>query len=291
MTIHNSLDIDNIVQCISKYSYTGSAKRDGNYITKKPNVKTDYVKTDYVKTDYVKTDYVKTDYVKMDYAKTDYVKTDYVKTDQNPKHETPEFFSTSLSDSLFWCYFFMKSGEIEYEKLFNKSDLTAKNIKINLIEDVRKHKNTLKQYKLDTITNIDSNLANDTFLSRETFISLCIIHKLNVLMVFSNNTYFEWVDESDEPLENIYLVKETTDGYKKRYSVKNASVHELDTYKATHFKLDNLKKPILSVSSYKVYELVNICKMLNIQTSNIYKENGKYKSKSELYEIIRTAFK
>jgi hypothetical protein len=48
--------------------------------------------------------------------------------------------------------------------------------------------------------------------------------------------------------------------------------------------MDNVDKPIKSVSAYKVSDLMDICNKLAIVTKN--EETGKNKSKSELYESI-----
>jgi len=50
------------------------------------------------------------------------------------------------------------------------------------------------------------------------------------------------------------------------------------------YKLDSLNKPIKSLSSYKVSELLNIANKLAIEIIN--KQTGKNKTKNELYESI-----
>ena len=51
-----------------------------------------------------------------------------------------------------------------------------------------------------------------------------------------------------------------------------------------HDKLDNIDKPIKSMSGYKISELVEICEKLAIDTVN--KETNKPKCKKDLYEAI-----
>jgi hypothetical protein len=115
-------------------------------------------------------------------------------TNSNSKNEKPaniikstikksDLFIPNQQDSLFWCFYIMKNGEISYETLNNKNSLVAKQIKIDLVSTIRKNKDTLKIYKFDTKTNIENNLANDNNINSKTFLSLCAIENMNVIYI------------------------------------------------------------------------------------------------------------
>ena len=48
---------------------------------------------------------------------------------------------------------------------------------------IRKNKDIVKTYKFDTISSIESNLANDNNLNKKTFLTLCSIENINIIYV------------------------------------------------------------------------------------------------------------
>ena len=95
-----------------------------------------------------------------------------------------------LFRSLFWCYFIIKHGDIKYETINNKNIVITKQLKIELISKIRENKLTVKTYKFDTISNIESNLANDNNINIKTIMTLCAIDNINIIFI-SKKTYFE----------------------------------------------------------------------------------------------------
>lgn len=84
----------------------------------------------------------------------------------------------------------------------------------------------------------------------------------------------------------IYIVYEiqSNSKYFNKYGYELATEEKINKIKSTHYKLDKIDKQMKSISSYKVEDLVNICNKLAIETTN--KDNGKTKSKKDLYESI-----
>ena len=196
--------------------------------------------------------------------------------------QTQEIFIPVEQDSLFWCYFIIKNGDIKYETIYNKNDLVAKQMKIDLVNVVRKNKDIVKMYKLDTITSIESNLANDTFLNSKTFLTLCAIENINVIYI-SKKTYFELM-MNDTDVVYIVYEKPSKNKYFNKYGFELGNNETIENIRTTLYKVDKIDKPIRSLSYYKVEELVNICFKLAIETTNL--NTGKTKSKKDLYEAI-----
>jgi hypothetical protein len=185
-------------------------------------------------------------------------------------------------DSLFWCFYIIKNGEIKYEMLNNKNSLLTKQLKIEFIKMIRDNKTILKTYKFDTISNIESNLVNDNVINIKTIISLCVIEKINLIFV-SKNCYFELLmNDTDD----TYIIREVevNTKYNKKYGFELANNETLNQIKNSLYKLDSLDKPIKALSSYKVQDLINIANKLAIETIN--RETNKNKTKNELYESI-----
>ena len=73
------------------------------------------------------------------------------------------------------------------------------------------------------------------------------------------------------------------DNYSK-YGYEGIEQFKIELYRSTLFKVDDVEKPIKSISSYKVSELVEFCNKLGIEIIN--KDTNKNKSKKDLYESL-----
>ena len=205
-------------------------------------------------------------------------KFDVIKNKNKSKNEKTDFiFIPKEKDSLFWCFYIMKNGEHSYNMIDYKNLIVEKKIKIEYIERIRKEKQLLKTYKFSTLTNIENNLLNQDKLDINTFLTLCVIENFNILFI-KNKCYFELLMNDTSDLHIIYLLEND------KYGFETTSIMNADTKKTNLFKLDNIEKPIKSISSYKVKELTDICIKLGIETIN--KNTSKNKSKKDLYEAI-----
>jgi len=191
-------------------------------------------------------------------------------------------FIPKEEDTLFWCYYIISSGESSYEMMNVKNSLIAKQLKINYVDKIRTNKQIIKIYKFDTITNIESNLANDNIINIKSVMSLCAIDKINIIFI-KKNTYYELLMNDTEP---IYVIRETEikSKYCKKYGFEITNPDILEEIRTTLYKVETLNKPIKALSSYKVQDLLDICNKLAIETK--HKDTEKNKSKNELYESL-----
>jgi hypothetical protein len=192
------------------------------------------------------------------------------------KEIKPALFIPREKDTLFWCFYVMKHGDVKYEMLEHKNILTEKKIKIEYVEKIRKEKQTVKTYKFATLTHIENNLANENQLDVKTFLTLCAVENLNILFV-KNKTYYELLMNDSSELHTVHLLQ----NYKYGHEINHTGASQIKT---TLYQLDNIDKPIKSMSGYKLSELVEICEKLGIDIIN--KETNKSKGKKELYEAI-----
>ena len=180
-------------------------------------------------------------------------------------------------DTLFWCFYLMKHGDGKYEMLEHKNILTEKKLKIEYVEKIRKEKQTVKTYKFATLTHIENNLANETQLDVKTFLTLCAVENLNVLFV-KNKTYYELLmNDNGEEIHIVHLLQ----NFKYGHVINHIDAEKIKT---TLYKLDNIDKPIKTLTAYKLSELIEICNKLSIDIIN--NETNKSKCKKELYESI-----
>ena len=191
--------------------------------------------------------------------------------------ERMNIFSPKQKDTLFWCFYILKYGEQTYEMLENINIVLEKGLKIDYVEKIRKEKQIVKSYKFATLTHLENQLANEEKIDLNTFFTLCVIENINVLYV-CKKTYFELLMNDDK----IHIIHRL-DNYSK-YGYEGIEQTKIELYRSTLFKVDCVEKPIKSISSYKVSELVEFCTKLGIE---IYvKDTNKNKSKKDLYESL-----
>ena len=184
----------------------------------------------------------------------------------------PAVFEPREKDALFWCLYIMKHGQIAYDLLEHRNYIVEKKIKIDYVEQIRNCKQLIKTHKFATLTHLESNLANDDRIDLSTFLSLCVIENLNV-DVIRKRTYFELLMNDGVEKHTLYCL----DNHKHGYCQINADKESL-------MQIDNIAKPLKSISSYNVQELTEMCEKLKICTLN--ENTNKNKNKNELYESV-----
>ena len=191
---------------------------------------------------------------------------------------TTTVFKPQERDSLFWCFYIMKHGDITYESILHRNIIIEKKLKIEYVERLRRDKDVVKPYKFASLSHIENKLANDATIDLPTFLILCVLENINVVFV-KNRTYFDLAMNDGQ---DRYIVS-CLDNYKSVFGYEVATNDSVAQINATFLKLDNITKPIKSISSYKVGELIDMCSRLAIDTNN---SENKSKTKNELYEAI-----
>lgn len=191
--------------------------------------------------------------------------------------ERINMFTPKQKDSLFWCFYILKYGEQKYEMLENINIVLEKKLKIEYVEKIRREKQIVKLHKFATLTHLENQLANEERIDLNTFFTLCVIENINVLYV-CKKTYFELLMNDDK----IHIIHRL-DNYSK-YGYEGIEQSKIELYRSTLFKVDSVEKPIKSISSYKVSELVEFCTKLGIEIC--VKDTSKNKSKKDLYESL-----
>lgn len=182
------------------------------------------------------------------------------------------FFNPNLNDTLFWCLIFIKNSLIPD----NINLVVEKKYKIDYIEKIRKNKQLLKTLKISSLSGIENILVNEKTIDIETFIVLSSIENINILYV-NNKTYYESIINADNDIHIIIRNK-------TKYSYNGCLKDDIEHFRKTLYKIQNIKKPLLSLSSYKSTDLINICNKLNIVTLN--DDTKKFKTKQILYDSI-----
>jgi len=201
------------------------------------------------------------------------------KDNNNNNNKNNNFFYPRDKDSLFWSFYIIKNGLLNYQMIQNKNIVYEKGVKIDYVEKLRKEKQVIKPYKFDSLMNLENNLATDYKIGIPTFLTLCVIENINVIIVRKKTFYELLLNDTND----IYVINlSENDKYGFKHIVKNGEDYE--TYKNTFFRINNMDKPIKTITYYKVSELVDMCEKLSIEIVNT--TTKKNKSKKELYELI-----
>jgi len=186
--------------------------------------------------------------------------------------KTTSIFTPRSYDTLFWCFYIILEGTDAYHMTGNHKFQIEKNKKICFIEKIRKNKVLMKAHKLK-INDIENDLLNNRCITYKTFLALCILHNINIIMIF-DNYYYEYLPI---PSEKPYIIRKENNKYGLDFQSSSVA-SELNNY----WKFDNIYKPLKGVSSFKVSELSKIYKQLYpIPTSS-----SKKHTKQALYNLI-----
>ena len=190
----------------------------------------------------------------------------------NEKFE--EFFIPEQKDSIFWCWIIFKFGLGKYIVLKDNTFTTEKTHKINFIEKIRKNKKNLKLLRrFKKISDIESNLANENFLLLQTLEIMLYVEKYNFIFM-NDKIYYENISWSENKTCIIkYFINS------EKYGIFLENNEKVTTYKNKLFNVENITKPIKSISSYKAQDIKDICNKLNI---NIMKTPTKCKNKKRI---------
>ena len=195
-----------------------------------------------------------------------------------------------LSDKLFWCYYKLINNYVDKDIENINSFSVEKEEKIKLVEKIRNSKELFKKYKIRK-NIVEGEILNDKSISLYTFQALCMLNNLNVIVIKDNNTYtyfnYKNLEDTTINLKNYNAIKLTynnSSSISKNFDI-NMEVSDKDIQEVLNkfYFVQDLDKPIKSISSYKANELSEIATKLNI---NIYSNCSKIKTKKELYENI-----
>ena len=212
------------------------------------------------------------------------------KSVKEKKKET--MYKPKQKDSLFWCFYILKNGFFNYEmEINNQYFVVEKNEKFKYIEILRKNKDILKIHKIKPLTELEDDLANKDKISIKTFFALCIFENINILLVNNRKIYEFFFDEKNL----IHIVHRNNKTYE--HSIELDTTNEIiQKYRDTYYKMNNFETTLKSMASYKLDELIELCKKFNINIEeckdsqkDVEKdfEKGKKKiSKKDIYNLL-----
>ena len=210
-----------------------------------------------------------------------FIKDNQIRT--TPKKIQPpvsSFMTPSYSDKLFWCFYIINKGIDEYKNIDQKVFTIETEMKISLVMTVREHSALLKQHKISA-KGVEVELANNPWITINTFHALCIIHNISCLVVKGKMYYRINIPNDNIDEKNLPNVIEFNSN--NNFSLELVGTcDKIKKYYDRYWNVNSLEKPLLSISSYKLDDLKRICEKLDISLFN----ECKAKNKKELYQDI-----
>jgi len=161
----------------------------------------------------------------------------------------------------------------------NQYFVVEKDKKFKYIEKVRQQKALLKLHKLKPLTEIEDDLANKPRISIKTFFALCVLENINILLVNKRKIYeLLCVDIDDQHPVNI--VHRNGETYEHQIEL-DVTDDILQKYRDTYFKVSSFYATLKSIGSYKLEELLELCKKLDISIDTTQKLK-----KKDIYEML-----
>jgi hypothetical protein len=194
--------------------------------------------------------------------------------------KTSDIFSSIHKDSLFWCFYVLKHGLSSYEVIGNQHFAVEKKIKFEYINILRQKKELLKMNKIKPFTELEDDLANNQTIRIKTFIALCIVENINVMIIHKRKFYESKNNDSDK----ISIIDKKEEPLK--YSMElYPSLVTVQTYRDTYLKMVGFDSTLKSIHSYKLDDLLDICKKINIIL-----DTTKKNTKKDIYQEIILKF-
>jgi hypothetical protein len=193
------------------------------------------------------------------------------------KNKKNDIYVVRQKDDLFWTFYIIKYGLFNYEmNVLRQSFSIEKQEKFKYINLIRENKELLKLHKIKNLQSLENELANENKISIKTFICMCIIENINIYLINDRKLYINILDET-LPINIIFKNRN-----KPHYCIDfQVSEEKINNYKENYLIISSFNNNLKSINSYKVNELLDICRKLNLNTSLNEKLN-----KKDLYELI-----
>lgn len=189
--------------------------------------------------------------------------------------EKEKFFIPQHKDTLFWCFYIILYGFDKYEFIKNDGFKTEKTFKISSVEKLRFMKDKLKEFKIKR-NEIENELVNEKEITLKGLEALSLIYSISLIYI-SGKKYYEV--SFGEKIQGI-IVKNENNDYSIKYEFDETYITNI---RNNYWKLENINKPLKSISTYSLKDIQNIAEKLDISLIN---DTSKKKTKKELYQNI-----
>ena len=229
------------------------------------------------------------------------IKVEKIRSTKRQPLPRDQLFIPKEKDTLFWCFYIMKHGEIAYETMkFENSNafFVEKQLKFEYIRLIReKKKELVKSLKWITLSDLENQLGNEPKINVNTFLTLCAVEDLSVFFINNNKTCFEYQslspthvvrrldrdrdrdrekdrekDRDKDKMKQMFSYSQKTPQPQQLKSSDNSAsaffgyegVKDTLEYKEKFLLVDNVDKPFKASTAYKLEELITMATKLGL---------------------------
>jgi hypothetical protein len=197
-----------------------------------------------------------------------------------------ELISPRHQDTLFWCLFIIQFGYKEYLQVDRNYGVKELEEKQKIYEFIKNNPAKVKQtnYKITNVA-IQEMLSELMTPQKQTsmlsLIGLIVYYNVNLLIINEETKcMLEFWANTEMKMDTLtYILYKSSDG-KYKLQFENIGEYKVIELRNKYMVLEHYSKYMKSASSYKVEELEEMARKLNI-----FDETKKYK-KNDLYEKI-----
>jgi hypothetical protein len=176
-------------------------------------------------------------------------------------------------DPLFWCFYIVLHGMLQYQQVNNKHFVIEKEFKYASISLIRERADELKMHKLKK-TEVEDALANKPKITLNALHALCIVYDVS-LMYTKDAIYYEF---SNGEGASEHLIVDNGTGRPGVYTSDDVKTYCANIRKG-RWHITDASKPIRAISAYNVGTLREFCEKLNIDYEGLKKQ--------DMYQKIR----
>jgi hypothetical protein len=194
------------------------------------------------------------------------------------------------NDTLLWCAYIMIHGIEKFECVENH--YTESNaFKFQMVEYIRARKTLLKPHKISA-SSVEESLVHKPYITLETFQGIAVCYNLSVCIIQDRKIFEVGRSDNDKNTFILEKIRGKFGVYLGMAVSAGAGAAFLAHVRDTYWSMENISSPIRSISAYKVQDLIDICRKLEIpETKVVLGDFGsivsqKKKTKAELYEDI-----
>ena len=189
-----------------------------------------------------------------------------------------QFLTPRYKDKLFWCFFIVSEGPIQYQLVGPNWFSTEKDYKIKTAERLTSVKDAIKAMKLKR-SEMETELVMQEQIGITGLQALCLLHNTALTVVFGR----KYIDIQPLHADKKGIIVVNQDGeYTLRYDFDGSFLQ--DVY-ANYWHMDGVgsKNGLKSVTAYTLLQLQDISRRLLLPLQD---PEGKFKTKPILYQTI-----
>ena len=191
-----------------------------------------------------------------------------------------DFFTVPYKNKLLWFLYIIEKGMGAYQQINSNYYTVEQDEKFSYIDLLRNHKTIIKSNKKWKLKNLENDITFSNCFSLSTLECLTSILNINLYYIDGCKIYTSLSPSSIKDL----IVHKINNEYKLELFYNHDEMYKTTLeYRNTLWNIENIEKPLLNITNYKLQQLIDIANKLNI---NIMASHTKKKTKKQLYDEI-----